>query len=75
MLRQMAWSDSARRILRVVSVAAIALVLALAAAPAGAQKRGDADPPVAALSAQTQQTIQKLDTLSSLPAEEWRVHV
>jgi alpha-mannosidase len=76
MLLQMAWSYSVRRMLRVASVAATAsLLLAFAAAPSRAQKRGDADPPVAALSAQTQQTIQKLDTLSSLPAEEWRVHV
>src|ERR1700734_3916633 len=76
MLLQMAWSYSVRRLLRVASVAATAsLLLAFAAAPSRAQKRGDADPPVAALSAQTQQTIQKLDTLSSLPAEEWRVHV
>ena len=73
---QMAWSKSARSVSRAASVTAIALFLmAFAVAPSQAQKRADADPPVAALSEQTQQTIQKLDTLSSLPAEQWRVHV
>jgi alpha-mannosidase len=45
------------------------------AAPANAQKRSDATPPVQALSPQTQEAIQKLGSLSSLPAEDWRFHV
>ncbi|MGA8036883.1 MAG: glycoside hydrolase family 38 C-terminal domain-containing protein [Candidatus Acidiferrales bacterium] len=57
------------------AVLAVALIAFGFASPARAQKRSDADPPVAALSAQTRDAIQKLDTLSALPADEWRVHV
>jgi alpha-mannosidase len=56
-------------------LAAAILVTLGFAAPAHAQKRSDASPPVQALSPQTQEAIQKLGTLSSLPAEEWRYHV
>ena len=45
------------------------------AAPSHAQKRSDASPPVQALSPQTQEAIQKLGTLTSLPADGWRIHV
>ncbi len=75
MSMQAGLSEFARRALRCVCLAAIALLVLFSATPAPAQKRADADPPVAALSAQTQQAIRQLDRLSSLPAEEWRVHV
>jgi alpha-mannosidase len=67
-------SEFVRRVKRLaLSVGAIAV---LSFAPAAhAQKRADADPPVAALSPQTQEAIQRLDTLSSLPADEWRFHL
>ena len=63
-----------RRLSLEILAAAILATLGFAAS-AHAQKRADASPPVQALSPQTREAIQKLSTLSSLPAEEWRYHV
>jgi alpha-mannosidase len=63
-----------RRLPLEILAAAILATLGFATS-AHAQKRADASPPVQALSPQTREAIQKLSTLSSLPAEEWRYHV